>query len=162
MRGSTFLHEFLSINDDKEFKTQRRLRDKEKEPTTVYDQQSSKGKVDCSGSADVWKFSYKMPEFITNYTAINKNIREASLALADQIDEVSHTVFQLSKYYEVLGTMYKDLEIKNMYRIHKVMSDVVTIYGNWFVEQGRIMKDKFSKFYTYHTHEDIPLRDLIK
>lgn len=118
------------MKDEKQFKAQRKLRDKEKEPTTVYSQHSAKGEIDCSGSANVWKFSYKMPEFITNYTAINKNIREASLAFADQIDEVSHTVFQLSKYYEVLGTMYKDLDIKNMFQIHKLMSDVITIYGN--------------------------------
>lgn len=157
-----FLHEFFTIKDEKEFKVQKNLRQKEKEPVSISQQATATGEIDASGHKDVWKFSYKMPEFINNYTAINKNIKDASLAFAEKVKEVSEIVHDLSKYYEVLGTIYNDLEIKNMYQIHKFMSDVMTVWGDTYAEQGQLMEDKFSKFFIYHTHEDIPLRELIK
>lgn len=61
-----------------------------------------------------------------NYTGINKNIQEVSKVFAQQVDDISQTVFQLSKYYEVLGAVYQELDIKNMFQIHKFMSDVLT------------------------------------
>ena len=97
-----------------------------------------------------------------NYTGINKNIMECSKVFAEQVEELSKTVFELAKYYEVMGTMYKGLDIKNMYQVHKFMSDVFTCWGNTYVEQGQLMKEKFSKFFMYHTHEGEPLRELIK
>ena len=144
------------------FKVQKKLREKEKEPLSIYEHKTATGSADVSGSADVWKFSYKMPEFITNYTAINKNIKEASLVFAEQVKEVSETVSQLSKYYEVLSKMYQDLDIKNMYQIHRFMSDIMSVWGETYMEQGNIMEEKFSKFFLYHCHEDVPVRDLIK
>lgn len=162
MRGSKFLQEFLTLKGDKEFKIQKKLREKEKEPSNISAQKTATGNVDASGSANIWKFSYKMPEFISNYTAINKNIKAASLVFAEQVKEVSETVSQLSKYYEVLSTMYQDLDIKNMYQIHRFMSDILSVWGDTYKEQGQIMEDKFSNFFLYHSHEDIPLRDLVK
>ncbi len=108
-----FLHEFFTIKDDKEFKIQKNLRNKEKEPVSIDQQTTADGEIDATGFRDVWKFSYKMPEFINNYTAINKNIKEASLAFAEKAREIADITYDLSKYYEVLGTIYKDLEIKN-------------------------------------------------
>lgn len=103
-----------------------------------------------------------MPEFIMNYTGINKNIQEVSKVFAQQVDDISQTVFQLSKYYEVLGAVYQELDIKNMFQIHKFMSDVLTWWGNTYVDQGKIMRENFAKFFNYHTHEGDPLRELIK
>lgn len=157
-----FLQEFLTMKDDKDFKIQRKLREKEKEPLNIYEQKTSAGSVDASGSNNSWKFLYKMPEFITNYTAINKNIKEVSLVFADQVKEVSETVSQLSKYYEVLSTMYQDLDIKNMYQVHRYMSDILSVWGETYLEQGKIMEEKFSQFFLYHSQEDVPLRYLIK
>jgi hypothetical protein len=152
----------LTIKDDKEFKAQRKLREKEKEPVNVSDHFTSSGTANVSSSSDVWRFSYQMPEFIMNYTGINKNIMECSKVFAEQVEELSKTVFELAKYYEVMGTMYNGLDIKNMYQVHKFMSDVFTCWGNTYVEQGQLMKEKFSKFFMYHTHEGEPLRELIK
>lgn len=49
-----------------------------------------------------------------------------------------------------------------MYQIHKFMSDILTCWGDTYKEQGQVMKDKFGKFFTYHTYEGEPLRELIK
>ncbi len=157
-----FLHEFFTIKDDKEFKIQKNLRNKEKEPVSIDQQTTADGEIDATGFRDVWKFSYKMPEFINNYTAINKNIKEASLAFAEKAREIADITYDLSKYYEVLGTIYKDLDIKNNYQIHKFMSDVMTVWGDTYTEQSILMEDKFSKFFIYHSHEDGPMRELIK
>jgi sorting nexin-7/30/sorting nexin-8 len=162
LRGSDYLHEFLSIKDNKDFKTRRKLRDKEKEPNSVNEYFTSKGVANVSSSTNIWKFSYQMPEFIMNYTGINKNIIEVTKSFVTQVDELSNTVHQLGKYYEVLGEMYHGLDIKNMYQIHKFMSDILTCWGDTYKEQGQVMKDKFGKFFTYHTYEGEPLRELIK
>jgi len=157
-----FLQEFLTIRDEKEFKAQKRLREKEKEPTLLSEQPTATGEVDASGYKDVWKFSYKMPEFINNYTAINKNIQDATLAFAAKATELADIVYDLSKYYEVLGSIYNNMEVKNMYQIHKFMSDVMTCWGDTYMEQSVLMEEKFSKFFTYHYHEDVPMREMIK
>lgn len=112
LRGSDYLHEFLSIKDNKDFKTRRKLREKEKEPATVHDYFTSKGVANVSSTTNIWKFSYQMPEFIMNYTGINKNIIEVTKSFVTQVDELSKTVHQLGKYYEVLGEMYHGLDIK--------------------------------------------------
>lgn len=128
----------------------------------VSDFYTSGGIADVTSNSEIWRFSYKMPEFIMNYTGIHKNIQEVSKVFVDQSEEIAKTVFQLGKYYEVLGAMYKDMNVKNMYQIHKFMSDIFTCWGNTFLEQGQVMKSKFGKFYTYHTYEGEPLREMIK
>mmetsp|Transcript_24064 Transcript_24064/g.23970 ORF Transcript_24064/g.23970 Transcript_24064/m.23970 type:complete len:252 (+) Transcript_24064:657-1412(+) len=157
-----FLQEFLTIRDDKEFKAQKKLREKEKEPTLLSQQFTATGEVDATPQKDVWKFSSKMPEFINNYTAINRNIQEASLAFSEKTAELADIVYDLSKYYEGLGIMYNNMEIKNMYQIHKFMSDVMTCWGDTYTEQSILMRTQFSKFFTYHCHEAGPMRDLLK
>lgn len=162
LRGCEYLHDFLYIKDDKDFKAKRKLREKEKEPMSVFDHYTSSGIADVRGNSNIWRFSYQMPEFTMNYTGINKNIQEVTKQFVEQSEELSKTVFQLAKYYECLGEMYKGIEVKNMFQIHKFMSDIFTCWGNTYVDQANIMGNKFGKFFTYHTYEDGPLRELIK
>lgn len=38
----------------------------------------------------------------------------------------------------------------------------MTTWGNYYIENSQIMKNKFSKFLTYYINEGEPLKELIK
>lgn len=162
LRGSDYLNDFLSIQDHKEFKAKCKLREREKEPAEIYDFYSSSGIADVRSNSDIWKFSFQMPEFINNYTELQKNIQIASKIFSGQAEEMARTVYHLGKYYELLGDIYNQVDWNKMYQVNKLMADIMTTWGNYYIENSQIMKNKFSKFLTYYINEGEPIRDLIK
>lgn len=162
LRGSDYLHNFLKIQDQKEFKMQRKLREKEKEPVDIYDFYTSSGMADVQSNTEIWKFSYQMPEFISNYTELQKNLQVASKIFVAQSEDIAKTVYHIGKYYELLGDIFNEIEVKPMYQINKLMADIFTTWGNSFMEKGQIMEHKFSKFLTYYINEGEPVKELIK
>ena len=162
LRGSDYLNDFLSIQDHKEFKAKWKLREREKDPAEIYDFYSSSGIADVRSNSDIWKFSFQMPEFISNYTELQKNIQIASKIFAGQAEEMARTVYHLGKYYELLGDIYNQIDWNNMYQVNKLMADIMTTWGNYYIENSQIMKNKFSKFLTYYINEGEPLKELIK
>ena len=162
LRGSDYLNDFLSIQDHKEFKGKWKLRDREKEPIEIYDYYSSSGIADVRSNSEIWKFSFQMPEFISNYTELQKNIQIASKIFSGQSEEMARTVYHLGKYYELLGDMYSQIDWNNMYQVNKLLADIMTTWGNFFIENSQIMKNKFSKFLTYYINEGEPLKEFVK
>lgn len=141
LRGSQYLYDFLTIKDHKEFKEKRKEYEKQKEQTKVYQYMNSSGKANVAAS-DNWKFSYQMPDFISTYINLHDNIKQASEAFIEQSEELSKTIFHLSDWYDRLGEVYNQVEMKQMYRVNKFMADAFTSWGNTYIDHSTTVKNK--------------------
>lgn len=162
MRGNNYLHDFLSVKDQKDFEKLRKKYEKEPEPSEIFDHYMHDGKAEVSSSTDIWEFSYHMPDFIESYTELYKNIRLVSKVFVEQSQEISKTLHQMGKYFDILGDLYNKIHMDNQHELHKNMGNVITAWGNTYIEQGMLMKEKFSRFYKYNFFEGDPMKEFIK
>lgn len=153
LRGCDYLLDFLKIEDYKEFKMKKKLREKEKDPVNIQDFYSDSGKADVSFSDESLKASVLMPSFIEKYTEIQRNIKAASNLFIVQAEEIANTVFTLGKYYEMLGSIFNQIDISRMHLLSKVVSDTLTAWGNEYIQQKQIMHEKFTRHSTYFMNE---------
>ena len=152
LRGSYFLQEFLSIEDQTAFEKlveQRRL---ERLPEKLADYTTVYGKANTKSRTQTWQFCYNISNFAKKYEELNKNISDTSKKLVQQFNGVTKTMQELSSYFDQTGELYMDHD-ENMHEMNKSISVLLSSWSDSFDSQGKILKNWFPRFFKYNKNE---------
>lgn len=161
LRGSYFLQEFLSIEDQQAYEKLVEQRKLEKLPLKLSEYTTLHGKANTKSKTTTWQFCYNIPSFAKEYEELNHKISTASKRLVTQFKSVTSTMDELASYFDEIGNLYSETD-ENMLEINKTISTLLSSWSDSFEGQSKILRNWFPRFFKYNMNEYKSMNEMLE